>query len=146
MTLAEAIKQGIPLQVVLPNRRRPFDLERRSVAEIFLAETTLGAAVIWLEPYWCETPIEKVCRISYADPLEKTAETRWVDHEPRYGPHCIAYQKPFLLERLTTVSPAWNEYSAWSIRRAGKGRGCDRDAAWKRIEAEFAGIVTARLV
>jgi hypothetical protein len=75
MTFAEAIKQGIPLQVVLPNRRRPFELERRNVAEIFLAETRLGAAVIWLEPYWCEMPIEKACRISYADPLETTAES-----------------------------------------------------------------------
>lgn len=146
MTFAEAIKQGIPLQVVLPNRLRPFELERRNVAEIFLAETRLGAAVIWLEPYWCEMPIEKVCRISYADPLETTAESRWIDREPRYGPHCIAYQKPFLVERLTSASPDWNAYSAWSIRRAGKGRDCDREAAWKRIEAELAGIVTARLV
>ncbi len=146
MTLAEAIKQGIPLQVVLPNRQRPFELDRRSVAEIFLAETRLGTAVLWLEPYWCERPIEKVCRISYADPLETKAETRWVDHEPRYGPHCIAYQKPFLVERLTSDSPAWTAYLAWSIRRARKERECDRDAAWKRIEAELAGIVTARLV
>jgi hypothetical protein len=146
MTFAEAIKQGIPLQVVLPDRRRPFELDRRGVAEIFLAETTLGAAVIWLEPDWCEMPIRKVARISYADPLEKTPESRWVDEEPRYGPHCIAYQKPFLVERLTSASPAWNAYSAWSIRRAGKGRDCDREAAWKRIEAELAGIVTARLV
>jgi hypothetical protein len=146
MTFAEAIKQGIPLQVVLPNRRKPFELDRRSVAEIFLAETRLGAAVIWLEPYWCEMPIEKVSRISYADPLETTAETRWADQEPRYGPHCIAYQKPFLVERLTSASPAWNEYSAWSIRRVGKGRECDRDAAWKRVESELKGIVTACLV
>ncbi|WP_373508223.1 hypothetical protein [Thiocapsa sp.] len=87
-----------------------------------------------------------MCRISYADPLETKAETRWVDHEPRYGPHCIAYQKPFLVERLTSDSPAWTAYLAWSIRRARKERECDRDAAWKRIEAELAGIVTARLV
>ncbi|RKT46524.1 hypothetical protein [Thiocapsa rosea] len=60
MTFAEAIKRGIPLQVVLPDRRRPFDLDRRSVAEIFLAETKLGAAVIGLEPFWCEMPILKV--------------------------------------------------------------------------------------
>lgn len=146
MTLAEAIQQGIPLQVVLPNRRNPFELDRRSVAEIFLVETTLGAAVVWLEPEWCEMPIRKVCRVSYADPLEKVAETRWVDQDPRYGPHCIAYQKPFLVERLTSVSPAWNEYSAWSIRRGVERRDCDRDAAWKRVEIELAGLVTACLV
>jgi hypothetical protein len=66
MELAEAIKRLIPLQVVLPDRRHPLTTVAQYAAEVFLADTTAGAAVIWLDPFWCQHP--DGCHIAYAQP------------------------------------------------------------------------------
>lgn len=70
---------------------------------------------------------------------------RWVDNDPRLGPQCIPYQKPFVMERLGSDSPAWQDYKAWQSWRAMKGRDCGRRAAWQRVSRELQNIVERRL-
>ncbi|WP_295887969.1 hypothetical protein [uncultured Thiohalocapsa sp.] len=145
MDLAEAIKKLVPLQVRIPNPRKPLDLEAHYAAEVFLAETPHGVAVIWLGPYWCDKPDTAVAHIAYAEPVRQGSAERWVDNDPRFGPHCIPYQKPFVIERLRSDSAAWKDYKAWQHRRAGKGQSCWRRAAWERVEQELAELVQQRL-
>jgi hypothetical protein len=144
MDLAQAIKQLVPLQLLIPNPRKPLDLEARCVAEIFLVETTHGSAVVWLEPYWCDKPDEPVVQVVYAQPVRRGAADRWVDNDPRFGPRCIAYQKPVIIERLERGSPRWRDYRAWQTWRSGNGKECARNAAWQRVEQELGEIRPCR--
>lgn len=145
MDLADAIKQLVPLQVRLPNPKKPLDLDAHYAAEVFLAETTHGLAVVWLDPYWCDKPDAGVAHIAYADPARQRDAERWVDNDPRFGPHCIPYQKPFVMERIRRDSPAWQPYKHWQSWRAMKGQDCGRRAAWQRVERELADVVRRRL-
>jgi hypothetical protein len=145
MHLADAIRQLTPLQVRIPNRHKPLELDTHCAAEVFLVETAQGAAVVWVEPFWCEKPEETVARIAYADPIVQGDAPRWVDSDPRFGPHCIPYQKPFVMERLDRESPAWKDYKAWQTWRAMKGKDCGRRAAWERVSRELPEIIKRRL-
>jgi hypothetical protein len=145
MDLAEAIKQLIPLQLRIPDPRKPLELDTRYAAEVFVVETALGRGVVWLEPFWCDKPDDAVARIAYAKPLPQENTDRWVDNDPRFGPRCIPYQKPFVIERLGRDSPAWRDYKAWQTWRAMKGKDCGRRAAWQRVERELADILERRL-
>ncbi|WP_462322207.1 hypothetical protein [Halochromatium sp.] len=142
MDLADAIRSLIPLQLLIPNPRKPLQLKAHCAADTFLVETTQGAAVVWVEAFWCKEPSERVARIAYARPRHDGFRERWVDHDPGYGPHCLAYQRPFIIERLTRESPVWRDYKAWQYWRASQGHCCGRRAAWQRIEQELGdGIV-----
>jgi hypothetical protein len=145
MDLAEAIKQLVPLQIRLPNRRKPLDLEPHYAAEVFLTETTHGLAMVWMDAFWCDGPDEDVVHIAYADPAGHGDGERWVDNDPRFGPHCIPYQKPVIVERLRRDSAAWKDYKAWQAWRAMKGKDCGRRAAWQRVERTLPNIVQRRL-
>jgi hypothetical protein len=145
MDLAEAIKQLVPLQVLIPNPRKPLELNAHCVAEIFLAGTTHGNAVVWLEPGWCDEPDRAVVHVAYAEPIRRGDADRWVDSDPRFGPRCIAYQKPVVIERLDPASSAWRDYRAWQTWRAMKGKACGRRAAWQRVEQELGEILLQRL-
>ncbi len=146
MDLAEAIRQLVPLQLRIPDPRKPLELDTHCAAEVFVVETVQGMGVIWVEPFWCVKPEEPVARIAYAAPVRQGGLDRWVDNDPRFGPRCIPYQKPFVMERLGRGSPAWRDYKAWQAWRAMQGEPCARRAAWQRAEQELAGIVERRLV
>ncbi|WP_295539676.1 hypothetical protein [uncultured Thiohalocapsa sp.] len=145
MDLTQAIKQFLPLQVRMPNPRKPLELDTHYAAEVFLAETPQGAAVIWLDPYWCDQPDAGTVHIAYAAPVALGDAERWVDNDPRFGPRCIPYQKPFVLERLRRDSPAWPTYQDWQTRRATRGKDCARHAAWQRVEHELGELVRRRI-
>jgi hypothetical protein len=145
MDLAEAIKQLVPLQLRIPKPQKPFELGTHYAAEVFLADTAHGRAVVWLEPFWCDKPDARLVHITYADPIRHGEEERWVDNDPRFGPRCIAYQKPVVIERLRRDSPAWQDYKAWQAWRAMKGKVCGRRAAWQRVEQELPGLGLRRL-
>lgn len=142
MELAEAIKRLIPLQVVLPDRRHPLTTVAQYAAEVFLADTTAGAAVIWLDPFWCQHP--DGCHIAYAQPRPGEGGNRWADHEPRYGPGCLAYQNPVVLERVDQTSGNWEVHQAWLRWRAERLENCGRKAAWKQAERCFGERILAR--
>ncbi len=146
MNLAEAIRQFVPLELCIPNPRKPLELDSRCAAEVFVVETSHGPGVVWLEPFWCEKPDEQVAHIAYVDPTRHGDTDRWVDNDPRYGPRCIPYQKPFVIRRLGRDSAAWRDYKAWQTWRAMKGKACGRRTAWQRAEQELAGIVESRLL
>lgn len=145
MDLAEAITQLVPLQLRIPDPKKPLDLATHYAAEVFLADTSHGTAVVWIEPFWCDKPDTPVARIAYAVPTRQGSEDRWVDNDPRYGPCCIPYQKPVVLERLLRGSPAWQDYKAWQTWRGMKGKACGRRAAWQRIEQELPDLNLRRL-
>jgi hypothetical protein len=145
MELTDAIKQLVPLQVRMPERLRPLHLESHYAAEVFLVETTAGQGVVWVDPFWCDKPNERTCHIAYARPASDLDDRRWVDNDPRFGPDCIPYQKPFVLERLTQRSPAWKDYRTWQEWRAARGKECGRQAAWQRVQTELSGIVRRRV-
>jgi hypothetical protein len=128
MELAEAIQLLTPLQVRLPDRTHPLQTAARPAAEVFLVDTTDGPAVVWLDPFWCREP-GGAWHIAYASPRSNGTQRCWVDHEPHYGPHCLAYQKPVVFERLSPESPAWSEYEAWLHYRGEQGMGCCHTAA-----------------
>ena len=69
MDLAQAVKQLVPLQLLIPNRRKPLAVDTRCVAEIFVVATTHGDAIVWSEPFWCDKPTTPVVHIAYAKPL-----------------------------------------------------------------------------
>jgi hypothetical protein len=146
MELAEAIQQSLPLQILIPSPRRPLQTEPHLVAEMFVVDTSSGRAIVWLEPFWCEGSDLQVCRIGYASPRSAHAGRRWTDEQPRYGPRCLAYQKPFVIERVDQDSLVWAEWKAWHDWRAKKGLKCDRDAAWRRVETELRDLNLRRLV
>jgi hypothetical protein len=145
MDLAEAIKRLVPLQILLPNPRKPLELDAHCVAEMFLVGTTHGGAVVWLEPGWCDKPDESAVQIAYAQPVHRGEADRWVDSDPRFGPRCIAYQKPVVIEGIDKDSPAWRDYRAWQVSRAMKGKECGRRAAWQRVEQELGDTLLQRL-
>jgi len=144
--LDQALKERLPLQIRIPNRRKPLVTDTRAVAEVFLVETTHGPAVVWLDPFWCGMPPEEACHIAYATPHPVAEAERWVDHNPRYGPRCLAYQKPFLLERLDRDSPAWHEYQTWQHWQARRPQHCGRAAAWVLVTATLGALIVARRV
>lgn len=145
MELCEAVRKLVPLQIRLPDRRRPLTLIVRGVAELFIAETTQGPAVIWLETFWCKSQPSGRCYIAYAAPRPDQLIERWVDHNPRYGPHCLGYQRPVVIERITRDSPAWREHQAWQAWRARLGASCDRSAAWQTVLRQFGDLIKERV-
>lgn len=145
MDLADAIRSLVPLQLQIPDPRKPLHLKAHCVADAFLVETPQGPAVVWVEAFWCKEPAGRVARIAYARPLQEGSKERWVDHDPRYGPHCLAYQRPFIIERLTRESPAWRDYKAWQHWRSAQGSACGRRAAWQQIEQELGDGIARRL-
>jgi hypothetical protein len=144
MEFTEALKRHIPLQVRIPDRTKPLETLARYAAEVFLVETQQGPAVVWIDPFWCERSAAESYHIAYASPKPNAKPGRWVDPEPRYGPHCIAYQNPFVMEQLEHNSSAWADYKAWQIWRDGRGEQCGRRAAWKRVEAAFGELIVKR--
>jgi hypothetical protein len=144
MELTEAVKRHLPLQVRLPDRTKPLESLVLYAAEVFLVETGQGPAVIWLDPFWCERAAAESCHIAYVSPRRNNRPGRWIDTEPRYGPYCIAYQNPFVIEQLDQASPAWSEYKAWKIWREGRGEQCGRRAAWERMTTTFGDLILAR--
>ncbi|KAA6185525.1 hypothetical protein F2Q65_08585 [Thiohalocapsa marina] len=146
MELADAIRQHIPLQIRLPDPRRPLVLDSRYVAEAFLVQTRHGPGLVWLDAFWCKWPDLEVCHIAYATPVAKDDEQRWVDQYPRYGPGCLAYQKPVIVERLDADSQAWIDYKVWQNWRAVHHADCDREAAWRHVETVLSGIDIQRRV
>lgn len=145
MEFDEAVKQGVALQICIPNRRRPLETAVRAVAEVFLVETTYGPAVVWLDPYWCDAPPEESCHIAYATPRRASESERWLDTDPRYGPKCLVYQKPFLMEPLDWERAGW-KYAAWQAWRKDRVARCGRKAAWARASAVFGGLIVGRRV
>ncbi|MGB5834192.1 MAG: hypothetical protein WBG92_19710 [Thiohalocapsa sp.] len=140
MELSEAIRQLIPLQVCIPNPRQPLELVPHFAAEVFVVETARSRAVVWLDAFWCEQSDAAVCHIAYADPRRQNDADRWVDNDPRFGPKCLAYQKPVILERLDPRSSAWTVFRSWQSWRTVKGGACSRREAWKRAKQDFAEI------
>ncbi|MCF7982834.1 MAG: hypothetical protein K9L70_00365 [Thiohalocapsa sp.] len=145
MELTDAIKLLVPLQVRMPQRTRPLQLCSHYAAEVFVVETVNGRGVVWVDPYWCDKPSDAVCHIAYARPAGDADDNRWIDRDPRYGPNCIPYQKPFVLERLTRESSTWNDYRSWQAWRAARGKACDRQAAWQRVRSELSHVVERRV-
>lgn len=145
MDLAEAIKQLVPLQLRIPNPQKPLDLDTHYAAEVFLADSAHGPAVVWIDPFWCDKPDASLVHIAYAEPSRQGIDERWVDNDPRFGPRCIAYQKPVVIERLHRDSSAWQDHKAWQAWRAMKGKVCGRRAAWLRVEQELPGLGLRRL-
>jgi hypothetical protein len=146
MNLEEALALGFPLQVQVPDRRKPLTTRIHYAAEVFLVDTTHGPAVIWLEPFWCEAAAAEACHIAYASPASNGSAMRWVDQQPRYGPKCLAYQKPFVIERLDEQSEAWGRYQEWQRWQARQPAGSDRAAAWRQVETTFSELGLVRLV
>jgi len=145
MELAEAIRQLTPLQLQIPNPRRPLQWQAHCAAEVFLVKTTRGPAVVWVEAFWCRADTDRVAHIAYASPRRQGAEDRWIDQDPRYGPHCLAYQRPVVIERVTKTSPVWRDHKAWQVWRAGQGSACGRRAAWQRVQNELGPLIQERL-
>jgi hypothetical protein len=148
--LADAIQRLIPLQVRLPNRYRPLTDTARYAAELYLALTSRGRAVIWLDGFWCDKDPLDACHIAYAQPQPQafklpgteTAETlRWIDNHPRWGPHCIPYQRPVIIEPLSRGSPAWPDYTAWRNARGVRGVRCNRSAGWEHAKLAFGTLI-----
>jgi hypothetical protein len=151
MELEEAVKQRVPVQIRIPNPRNPREATVRAVAEVFLVETRQGPAVIWLDPFWCGGPPAESCHIAYASPRSATSEEGrraevWIDSDPRYGPKCLVYQKPFLMERLVRDSRTWLEHNAWQVWRKERPKQCGRQAAWGLVKDVFGDLIVARQV
>ena len=144
MELAEAINRRLPFHVRLPSRRNPLGLVARCVAEVFLVETTRGPAVVWLDPFWCRESPTDSCHIAYVSPRYEPDRLRWIDDDPRYGPGCLAYQKPFVMEQLDRRSPAWREWEEWQRWRDHATVRCGRNAAWERVRAVFGALILSR--
>jgi hypothetical protein len=144
MELIEAIKQLVPLQLPIPNPRKPMQLVAHCPAEVFLVHTDRGPAVVWVDTFWCERPNESVCHIAYAVPRTSSSPDRWIDNEPRYGPRCLAYHKPVVLERLTPQASAWKDFQSWQHWRSGRGADCGRTAAWQRVKQELGELIVSR--
>ena len=161
MELADAIKCGIPLQVCLPDRRRPLLVQPHPAAEVFIVETVRGSAVVWLDLFWCdprrdrpeseahaghEAAAAAACHIAYALPRSHPTAERWIDNDPAFGPYCIPWQKPFVIERLHTESPGWHRYTDWQTQRRSDRHACGRLDAWRRVEELFGELISSRIV
>jgi hypothetical protein len=144
MEFAEALKHRVPLQVRLPDPKRPLETLVRFVAEVFLVQTRHGPAVAWLDPFWWEGPRGERCHIAYATPKPATRPGRWIDNEPKYGPRCLVYQKPFVMEQVDRESPVWRDCKAWQTWREGKSEQCGRHAAWEYLKDLFADLGLSR--
>jgi hypothetical protein len=161
MELADAIKRLMPLQVQMPDPKSPLQLQAVPAAEVFLVETVVGAAVVWLDLFWCASecgdpepavnaplPSSKAsrCHIAYAVPRPQSGADRWVDDYPSFGPRCIAWQKPFAIERLSPQSAGWRLYLDWQSRRVSYGGSAGRNAAWRHVKMAFEGLIRSRIV
>jgi hypothetical protein len=144
MKFSEAIKRRLPLQLRLPDRYNPLETVVRYVAEVFLVETTHGPAIVWLDPFWNENSPDASCHIAYVRPDGDAQSGRWIDNDPSYGPHCLAWQKPFVMERLDRTSPAWADYKAAQCWRAGNSARYGRKAAWKLVTARLGDLILER--
>lgn len=143
--LAEAIRRHVPLQLQIPNPEKPLALKPHCAAEVFLIASTSGPAVVWLDAFWCRDETARPARIAYVTPRQDGLEDRWVDHDPRFGRHCLAYQNPFIIERLTRESPVWREYQSWQTWGASQGRACERQSAWQHVEQTLGDLIERRL-
>lgn len=152
--LAETIQRLIPLQVRLPNRYRPLSYTARYAAELYLAMTGKGRAVIWLDAFWCDKAPLDACHIAYAEPQPQVMPSeeadrpdmlRWVDNHPRWGPHCIPYQRPVIIEPIHRDSPAWPDFEAWRNARSVRGTRCNRNAGWKHVKLAFGTLIQQQL-
>lgn len=152
--LAEAIQRLIPLQVCLPNRYRPLTDTARYAAELYIALTSTGRAIIWLDGFWCDKEPVDACHIAYAEPKPQPTEAkgpdlpaslRWIDNNPRWGPHCIPYQRPVIIEPLRRGSPAWPDFEAWRNARGVRGIRCNRNAGWEHIKRAFGTVIHQRI-
>lgn len=137
MEFTEAVERRLPLQIRLPSRRNPLELECRCVAESFVVETSVGLAVVWLEPFWSGSRDQRASRIAYARPVHRSEDGSWRDEDPQYGPYCLAYQRPFVAEPMTASSPVWREYQAWQAWLRSQGEGLGTRQAWLRVAAEL---------
>jgi hypothetical protein len=161
MELADAIKRLMPLQVQMPNPKSPLQLQAVPAAEVFLVETVRGAAVVWLDLFWCTAeygareatvdaalPSRKAsrCHIAYAVPRPQPGVDRWVDNNPSFGPRCIAWQKPFVIERLHARSEGWRHYRDWRSQQPSYGSAGGRHAAWRHVETVFEDLIRFRVV
>jgi hypothetical protein len=161
MELADAIKRLIPLQVQIPDPKSPLQLHAVPAAEVFLVETERGAAVVWLDLFWCASaPGNRAptvdaaqtdrtagrCHIAYAVPRPQSGVDRWVDDDPSFGPRCIAWQKPFVIERLNARSEGWRHYRDWRSQQPSYGSAGGRHAAWRHAESVFGDLIRARVV
>lgn len=144
MEFSDALKRGIPLQIRLPNPKRPLETNVRAVAEVFLVETRQGPAVVWLDPFWCDASPKDAFHIVYASPRYDPKLQLWLDNDPRYGPKCLVYQKPFFMERMTPQSPASQELDAWCDWQTDKQERCGREAAWAQVMSVFGDLIVAR--
>ena len=140
MTLAQALHEGAVFQIYLPNRYKPLQVMPRPVGEMFLVMTDHGQGLVWVDPYWCELLGGDVCHLVYASPQASADGTRWIDGHPRWGPHCLAYVKPVIVERLDWTCSAWEEFERWQRWRDKKGKACGRAAAWQRVQSELADL------
>lgn len=140
MEFSSAVDQRLPLQIRIPDRRNPLTDEYRCLAEVFIADTRLGPAVIWLEPFWHESDNQRVAGISYSAPSARPQGSLWIDDNPSFGPHCIAYQRPFVIEQLTAESPLWRDYLAWRSYAVTNQNLCSAEKAWQRAAEELAEI------
>jgi hypothetical protein len=73
MEFREALQKQLPVQIRIPNPRKPLELLIRPVAEVFLVETTLGPGVVWLDPYWCG-PDPGAASLSATAPCRRSPE------------------------------------------------------------------------
>lgn len=146
MDFQEAILTRVPLQLRIPNPRRPLEICVHPVAEAFLVETIRGPGVIWLDPFWCDSRGAEACHIAYASPQYDPRAERWIDPNPRYGPKCLAYQKPFVVELLNSESPAGDQYQTWLAWRKCRSEECDRAAAWASVQRTLGHLIKARRV
>jgi hypothetical protein len=161
MQLADAINRLMPLQVQMPDPKSPLQLQAVPAAEVFLVETIRGAAVVWLDLFWCAPargnreptvtaalPSRRAsrCHIAYAAPRPQSGADRWIDRDPAFGPHCIAWQKPFVIERLHAGSEGWLRYVNWQSQRSAYGSASGRQAAWCHAETVLGGVIRSRVV
>jgi hypothetical protein len=146
MEFAQAVREGLDLQMHIPDRRRPLEPRVRYLAEVFLLETPSGPAFVWLTPEWPGRPVAECAGICYACPAPDPSGERWVDNRPRHGAKCLDYLSPIVIERLRPDSPAWQEHVEWSARRGHPERTLSREAAWRVAEAFLEGLPYRRIL
>jgi hypothetical protein len=140
LKFSDALRQGTPLQIYLPNRYKPLQVTPRPIAEAFLVATDHGEALVWLDPYWCDPERNDACHVAYAKPQVKRSGNCWVDHKPRFGPHCLAYLNPVVVERIDWASHIGHAFKLWQAWCADKDARCGRTAAWRRVKRELADL------
>jgi hypothetical protein len=59
---------------------------------------------------------------------------------------CLAYQKPFVIERFDEQSEASDRYHDWQRWRSRQPAHSDRAAAWRHVETVFSELLLTRHV